>query len=163
MYFQGLVATKFGPWVGMLPKQDWRAASRWIEERYRPGDVVLLRSGLGPVRTWPPSEPGVQDFLSAPFSVYTRTAMTVFNLPWDANQLSTSPYTPLEVRDRVRRADSVFVLVNPLRDAWAWDSVESWVGEPDRPAQPMEKRNFQGLQLRVYRKSGHSGRVAVTL
>lgn len=160
--FQVLVAKKYGPWVGVLGNQDWRAASEWLQQRYRPGDVVLLRSGLAVARAWSPQEPGVQDFLACPLDrFYNRSPMTVVNLPWDPRDMTSSPYTPPEMQAKAQRAEQVFVLVNPLRDPWAWDPVEEWLGQGMRAG---EKRNFRGLLLRVYRPAsvGQAGALALT-
>ncbi len=151
-YFQIAVARQFGPWVGIFPNQDWRAANEWVETHYRPGDVVLLRAGLTPVKVLRPDEPGVQDFLSFPLKgFYNRRPLTVFNLPWDAADLGSSPYTPPAVLNQARQAGQVFVLVNPQRDPWEWGSLERWLGSPGHPVSPVEKRRFLGLELRVYR------------
>ena len=147
-YFQIRVAREFGPWAGILTKQDWRAANAFLHDRYRPGDVVLLRAGLTPVRAIAADEPGVQSFLASPLAgFYSQGPLKIFNLPWYATELPTSTYTPAAVRDEARAAGRVFVLVNPLREPWNWEALESWLG----PRNLLEKRSFQGLQLRVYR------------
>ena len=147
-YFQIRVAREFGPWAGILTRQDWRAANAWIQDHYRPGDVVLLRAGLTPVRAIAPDEPGVQSFLASPLAgFYNHGPLQIFNLPWHATELYSSPYTPPAVRDQARAAERVFVLVNPLRERWNWEAVDSWL-EPSRVV--VDRRSFQGLQLRVY-------------
>lgn len=152
-YFQTMVAAKFGPWVGILTQQDWRAASHWIEEHSRPGDVVLLRSGLAPVKVLPPDRPGVREFLAAPLNGFYRCDIpAVYNLPWEPAELSTSPYSPPSMHESARRAGQVFVLVNPLRERWDWQALERWLEQPDHPFAEPEKHSFSGLQLRVYRK-----------
>jgi hypothetical protein len=155
MYFQVLVAKKFGPWVGILPNQDWRAADRWIEGHYRPGDVVLLRSGFATLKGLTPDRPGAQEFLSCPLTgFYSHRPLKVYNLPWEASDLSSSPFTPPAVQSEVRQARRIFVLVNPQRDQWDWKALERWIGPPGHSLTPVEKLHFAGLRLRIYERPG---------
>jgi len=151
--FHVLVAARMGPWVGILPNQDWRAASRWVEAHYRPGDLVLLRSGWTTVSNLAPTSPA-KEFLSSPLTgFYNRRPLPVSNLPWEAAQLFHSPHTPAEVRRQAQQAGQVFVLVNPQRDGWDWEGVERWLQGPGGAPSEVERRRFLGLQLRVYRKA----------
>ena len=147
--FQALLYFQKGPWVG-FPQQDWRGAAFWIQARYQPGDVVLLHSGLAPVKTLSPGVPGAQQYLAAPLGgFYDRGGMERFNLPWGAGELETSPFTPPDVRERVRRARQIFVLVNAPLEVWDWGALERWIQEPGRPPRLKETKMFQELEVQV--------------
>jgi hypothetical protein len=151
-FFQASTAMQYGPWVNLLLKQEWRAAAEWIQEQYRPGDVVLLRSGLSPVRVWSPTEPGVQDYLSCPLTgLCARMPMTVYNLPWSARELATSDYSPPALRKRALHARRLFVLVNLSPGGWDWKAMDQWLLDPAAPPPHIEERGFGALEIRLYR------------
>jgi len=124
-----------------------------VQEHYRPGDVVLLRSGLIEAKYLPLDDPGAQEYLALPLcGYYDRGGMTVFNLPWSADQLYTGRLTPPAVREQIQRAPQIFFLVStPPHRSWDWGSQERWMQHPGQPRRRVEERFFRGLEVRVYR------------
>jgi hypothetical protein len=154
--FQVIVARTYGPWIGIFPGQDWRAAIRSIEEQYQPGDIVLLRGGLVETQYLHPSQPWVNPYLASPIcGFYDSGRLRVVNLPWRAEDLESSPFTA-PARAQVRAAAQVFVLMNIQVAPWDWELLQRWM-QGESPPRQVERRSFGALRLRVYRRQAAGG------
>jgi hypothetical protein len=148
---QATLALSTGPWVS-LRHEDWRGAIRWLEQNYRPGDVVLLRSGLIEANYLSWSDPGAREYLALPFSgFYDRGGMTVFNLPRNSERLRDSPLFPEIAQQEAKLARRLYFLVSaPMNGPWNWDLVERWATNGERPLIQSERMTFQELEIRTY-------------
>ncbi len=146
--FQAAIRIRVGPWIA-TPREDWRNAIAWIEQRYHPGDIVLLHSGLVEAKFLAPDTPGAQAYLAAPLSgFYNRLSMDVINLPWNAEELTVGSLTPPEIRERARQAPHVLVL---MRDSnWNWSLLEGWMLTPGQPPRKRSVAVFQIVEARAY-------------
>jgi hypothetical protein len=145
------IAVRLGPFTSLY-KENWRDAIRWTEEQYRSGDVVLLRSGLIEAKYLRPDQPGVNEYLSLPFcGFYDRGSMRVWNLPWSAEELPTTPLLPPEARDQISSARQVFVIVLAKPGEWQWDWTERMLSRVPRTP---EVHLIDKVEVRVYRRAG---------
>lgn len=146
---QATISIRVGSWSA-IRKEDWRGAIGWVQQHYRPGDVILLRAGLIEAKYLSPETPGAQEYLALPLcGFYDRGGMTVFNLPWRAGELYSSPLTPVAVQQQAQLAPRVFLLVAAPLD-WDWGLLEKWLQQPGRPPRQVEKHSFEELGVRVY-------------
>ncbi len=156
-YLAVLIGLQFIYWhyVGVrVGNRDWRQAITWVQEHYRPGDVLLLRSGLIEAKYLSLEDPGAQEYLALPLcGFYDHGGMTVFNLPWHTDQLYSARLTPPAVQERVQGAPQIFFLVARLPSgSWDWRLQEKWVQRPgEPPPTKIEEHVFDSLQVRVYR------------
>jgi uncharacterized membrane protein len=148
---QAMLALSAGPWVS-LRHEDWRGAIQWLNQNYRPGDVVLLRSGLIEANYLSWSDPGAREYLALPFSgFYDRGGMTIFNLPRNSERLRDSPLFPESAQKEAKLARRLYFLVSaPMNGPWDWDLVERWAANGDRPLIQSERMTFQELEIRQY-------------
>ena len=145
------IAVRIGPLLG-TSKEDWRSAIRWMAEQYRPGDVVLIQSGLIEAKYLSPEEPGVNEYLALPLcGFYDRGGMTVYNLPWYAHDLATTPLLPAAARELAARAPQVFAIMPVWPPGWDTALQERLFQVGGRPARTVEVRKFEGVEVQVYR------------
>lgn len=150
IYFEVATMSVIGNWLEMTYKQDWRAASAWIQKHYRPGDVVFVRSGFTQDRAWSPDEPEVQGLLTAALTgFYTKTPIAALGLPYSDLDLRRSRYAAI-ARDAGSRSNRIFALVDPGPGDWRWQSLERWLQGTDPRFLEIDRRSFQWIELRVY-------------
>jgi uncharacterized membrane protein len=158
---QGAIAAQIGPWVGM-PREDWRGAIGWIGERYREGDLILMRSGLIEAKYLSLDLPQNREYLGLPLAgFYGPGGLNVVNLPWTAEELNSGPYLRASLRERMGRARQIIVVLNSQTVPWSWTVFEQWLQESGRRPGSSEKRQFQVLEVRVYRSPESQSGVSV--
>jgi len=145
------IAARIGPLLG-TSKEDWRSAIRWMAEEYRPGDLVLIQSGLIEAKYLSPEEPGVNEYLALPLcGFYDRGGMTVYNLPWNSDDLATTGFLPPAARELAARAPQVFAIMPVWPPEWGAALQERLFRVGGRPARTVEARKFDKVEVRVYR------------